>query len=188
MKTSSLARSEPAAQRRIADAGDPVRRERRRRRGVAVAALEFGTSEQLRQLRVIARGEQRQAVQHAADRSTLHRHRLALTGEAGYAHLRLIDRLDETEATAPISAGRSEQRHCAELAVDHASGFKCWHSGRRHTRGDLRHRLDQRAIEFATRPIDLELSYRLAGLVLPAHQILAPILGMPENLISPCLV
>src|SRR6185436_1217033 len=102
MKTSSLAGSERPAQRGVAGAGDPVGREPGLGRRLAVIALELGAGEQLRESRVVAGGEQRQAVQHAAERGAADGHCLALAGEAGNAQLRLVNRLDEAEAAAPV--------------------------------------------------------------------------------------
>ena len=53
-----------------------------------------------------------------------------------------VDRLDEAEAAAPVGAPvMPNSVNRAELAVDHACGFECRQSGRRHAGGNLCHRL-----------------------------------------------
>src|SRR5262245_10408601 len=99
-------------------------------------ALELGAGEQLGESGIVAGGEQRQAVQHAADRSATDRYRISLAGEARNPQLRLVDRLDEAEAAAAIGVTHAKQADRAELAVDDAGGFKRLGLRQRHAGGD----------------------------------------------------
>ena len=78
METSVLAggRLERAAQAGVFGASDPVGR--RGHGGAATAAFQFGAGEQFRQFGLIAGRQQREAVEHAADRGPSGGERCAL--------------------------------------------------------------------------------------------------------------
>ncbi len=109
MKTSGLAESECPAQRRVAGAGDPIGREPGLGGRLTVGALELGAGEQFGKSGVVTGSQQRQAVEHAADRGAADRHGVALAGKSGDAQLWLLDRLDEAEAAASVGSGQAEQ-------------------------------------------------------------------------------